>query len=369
MKTAAFDAVLDFPVPGEAREVRADILFPGGSVAARLADYGAPGRKRTPFVRVQADRPVDIKWADAFEVRTPSGASLGRGRCLYPQPAAPPEMKLSARKALLARLELGEKDMVLALTEHGGLAGLTGEDMDRFARLPQARLETLARALEEEGRLRILGFAPLRLVSQTALDVLRGRIVSFLGQHHKKHPGQKGAPLETLEKRFEAPKTVLTLALRLLAKEGRAVEEAGTVRLPDFRAPLPPADEAVLAELEGMVLSGEMGTVTLDDVQAKLGLPPSRLQALIGILAERRKIVEGFDGFILHQHWLDEIVAKVRGSGKKELTVADFKAMTGLSRKYSIPLLELLDSLGVTRRKGSVRDILLAAPARNKAPR
>jgi hypothetical protein len=38
--------------------------------------------------------------------------------------------------------------------------------------------------------------------------------------------------------------------------------------------------------------------------------------------------------------------------------VADFKAMTGLSRKYSIPLLELLDSLGVTRRKGSVRDIL-----------
>ncbi|NTU51038.1 MAG: hypothetical protein HGA94_01180, partial [Candidatus Aminicenantes bacterium] len=55
---------------------------------------------------------------------------------------------------------------------------------------------------------------------------------------------------------------------------------------------------------------------------------------------------------------LDELVLKIRGSKKRELTVADFKAMTGLSRKYSIPLLELLDSMGVTRRKGSVRDIL-----------
>ncbi|MBS1226486.1 MAG: Elongation factor SelB, winged helix, partial [Candidatus Aminicenantes bacterium] len=59
-----------------------------------------------------------------------------------------------------------------------------------------------------------------------------------------------------------------------------------------------------------------------------------------------------------HSKWLDEIVRKIRGSGRRELTVADFKAMTGLSRKYSIPLLELLDSMGVTRRKGSVRDIL-----------
>jgi len=32
--------------------------------------------------------------------------------------------------------------------------------------------------------------------------------------------------------------------------------------------------------------------------------------------------------------------------------------MTGLSRKYAIPLLELLDQMGVTRRKGSLREIL-----------
>jgi hypothetical protein len=38
--------------------------------------------------------------------------------------------------------------------------------------------------------------------------------------------------------------------------------------------------------------------------------------------------------------------------------VADFKEMTGLTRKYVIPLLELLDQRGVTRRIGAKREIL-----------
>jgi len=359
VKAPAFDAALDFPLGGAAGELRAVIAFVGGAaVGARLVDYAVAGRKKAPFVRVLADRLVDVKWADPFEVCTASGAVLGRGRCLYPGALVPEELKPSRRKALLARLALGEKEMILALTELGGLKGLDGEELDRFCRLSRSRVELLARTLEEEGQVRILGFSPLRLVSQAGLDFLRGRIVAFLARYHKTHAAQRGAPLEKLEKRFDAPRTVLVLALRLLAKEGRVVEESGLVRLPDFRIPLSAADEATLAALEAMVLSGELGSVTLDDVRARLSLTPGKLQTLLAVLAERKKIVEGIDGFILHSRWLDEIIAKVRGSGKRELTVAEFKAMTGLSRKYSIPLLELLDSLGVTRRKGSIRDIL-----------
>jgi selenocysteine-specific elongation factor len=358
MKAPAFDAVLDFPLGHDRRDLGGEAGFLGGRVAARFTDYAAPGRKTAPFVRVVTAGPVDVKWGDPFEVRTAGGGTLGRGRVLYPGAPSPDELRLSKRKALLTRLALGEKDMVLAMTELGGLKGLKGEDLASFCRLPRSRVEALARALEEEGRVRILLFSPLRLVSQDGLDFLGGRIVSFLTSYHRTHPGQRGAPFEKVEKRFDAPRTVLVLALRLLAKEGRAVEEAGIVRLPDFRIPLTVADEETMAALERMVLSGELGSVTLDDLRVRLKLTSGRLQTLLAVLAERKKIVDGVGGFILHASWLDEIVTKVRGSGKRELTVADFKAMTGLSRKYSIPLLELLDSMGVTRRKGSVRDIL-----------
>jgi len=358
MKAPAFDAILDFPLGKLGQDAPAEVVFLDGAVAARFTEYPVPGRKGVPFVRALAVGPVDVKWGDPFEVRTATGGILGRGTCLYPGAPPPDELKLSKRKALLARLSLGEKDMILALAEEGGLRGLKGEDIAVFCRLSGSRVEALAHLLEEEGKARILAFSPLFLVSQGTLDFLRGRIVSFLTQYHKKNPSQRGAPLEKLEKRFDAPRTVLVLALRLLAKEGRIIEEAGIVRLPDFRIPLTAADEETLAALERMVLSGELGSVTMDDIRAQFKLTQGKLQTLIAVLAERKKIVEGRDGFILHSSWLDEIVRKIRGSGKRELTIADFKVMTGLSRKYSIPLLELLDSMGVTRRKGSVRDIL-----------
>jgi selenocysteine-specific elongation factor len=358
MRSPAFDAVLDFPLGAAAADFRGEAVFLGASAPVRILDNEVAGRKKTPFVRVLADRPLDLRWADPFEIRTSSGETLGRGKCLFPAPPSTQDLRPSRRKALLERLSLGEKEMILALTEFGGLKGLAGEDLEPFCRLPRSRIDLLAKALEEEGQVRILGFNPLWLISQASLDMLRGRIVSFLAQYHKAHPAQRGAPLDKLEKKFEAPRTVLILALRLLAREGRALEEEGLYRLPDFRLPLSAADEATLASLEGMVLSGELGTVTFEDLRATFKLTPAKLQALLEVLAERKKIVEGIDGFILHARWLDDIIRKVRASGKRELTVADFKAMTGLSRKYSIPLLELLDSMGVTRRKGSVRDIL-----------
>lgn len=358
MKTPAFDAVLDFPLGKLGQDVPAEVVFLDVVVAARFTEYPVPGRKGVPFVRALAVGPIDIKWGDPFEVRTAAGGILGRGTCLYPGSPSPDELKLSKRKALLTRLSLGERDMILALAEEGGLKGLKGEDISVFCRLPRSRVEALAHLLEEEGKARILEFSPLFLVSQGTLDFLRGRVVSFLTRYHKKNPSQRGAPLEKLEKRFDAPRAVLVLALRLLAKEGRIIEEAGIVRLPDFRIPLTAADEETVAALERMVLSGELGSVTMDDIRAQFKLTQGKLHMLLAVLAERKKIIEGMDGFILHSRWLDEIVRKIRGSGKRELTVADFKVMTGLSRKYSIPLLELLDSMGVTRRKGSVRDIL-----------
>jgi selenocysteine-specific elongation factor len=45
-------------------------------------------------------------------------------------------------------------------------------------------------------------------------------------------------------------------------------------------------------------------------------------------------------------------------SGKARIDVAQFKELTGVSRKYAIPLLEHLDRERVTRREANERVIL-----------
>ena len=107
-----------------------------------------------------------------------------------------------------------------------------------------------------------------------------------------------------------------------------------------------------------MILKGEFHRIPQEQLKIRFHLSDLRLERLLALLAERQKIVQGSDGFLLHSKWLEELIVKIKGMGKDELSIADFKELTGLSRKYAIPLLELLDQMGVTLRQGNVRKIL-----------
>jgi len=357
MKTTSFDAALDFPAKelGPARPV--SLIVEGRLVRASAAVHKIT-RKEGCLALVTVDQPVDVRWGGGFEVLSGDGRALGRGLVLHPTGFAGEDVKPARRKVLLERLCQGEREMVLLLAETKGISGLAGGDVAGFSGLERARVEALARGLEAEGLVRILSFSPLFLVLQDSLDFLRRRVAAFLLQYLKRHPGQRGVPMKSLEKKFAVAPNILQLALRALVKEGRVSLDGETAVLVDFHAPLSAEDEKILAGLEAMFLKGEFGWVSLDDIRKKFRLTPARLQRLLGVLMEMKKIVEGPDGFLLHSKWLEDVVGKVRASGKRELTVADFKAMTGLTRKYAIPLLELLDEMGVTRRKGAIRDIL-----------
>ena len=66
------------------------------------------------------------------------------------------------------------------------------------------------------------------------------------------------------------------------------------------------------------------------------------------------------DGLLVHSEHLEALKQEVRRRfppGSK-LDVAAFKELTGLSRKYVIPLLEYLDRERLTRRSGNDRVVL-----------
>jgi selenocysteine-specific elongation factor len=64
---------------------------------------------------------------------------------------------------------------------------------------------------------------------------------------------------------------------------------------------------------------------------------------------------------VFHRQALDELRARLRQykiEHGAQLDVGLFKDLTGVSRKYAIPLLEYLDRQRVTRRVGDMREIL-----------
>jgi selenocysteine-specific elongation factor len=343
MKTSCFDAVVNFSPVDREKPLDVSLLIQGEKISASF------------FSR----QPLLLKWKDKFEVHGSGKTPLmGEGRVLNPFSEKISQGKIKKRIAFLERLQGDEIEMLFALVQEKGLQGLKEGEITAFSSLTRRVLQRVAQELEAEGKIRILSFAPLFLFSQDSLDFLCQTILRFLTQFHKRNPEQKGVSLERIKKRFELHPRILSLGLKHLSRAGQIKESEDKLALSEFMMTLTPEEEGILKELEDLCLKGEFRSLSFEDLRKRFRLSSKKLDKLLSFLIERKKIVQGKDGLILHSKWLDEIILRIEKSGKRELAVADFKELTGLTRKYAIPLLELLDQMGVTRRKGRIREIL-----------
>jgi len=360
MKTRYFDALVDFAPVDKSRTHNAFLQVKTRETSASLQFYGKVEKGDKFFVRVCPGRTLSLKWKDKFEIREKrKGKLLGRGVVLNPESAEVRGKKVAKRMNFLELLRGDKKEMLAALAQEKGIRGLGERGILHFCHFTKNSLRHTCQELEQEGKIRILSFAPLFLVHQPSLAFVSEKIVSYLEQYHEKHPEEIGASQEKLRKRYDLHPRILSLSLKNLEKKGLVEERGDCSALSKFQMAPTPVEENILQELEEMCLRGEFRSVSMKDLQHRFNLSSKKLNKLVSLLIEREKIVQGKDGFFLHSRWLNEIISKLRKYGQKELTVTDFKRISGLSRKYAIPILELLDQMGVTRRIGpSRREIL-----------
>jgi selenocysteine-specific elongation factor len=76
------------------------------------------------------------------------------------------------------------------------------------------------------------------------------------------------------------------------------------------------------------------------------------------LLRERTLVKMGAEAVYIHQNALAQLRATMSKLRGQPLDVTGFKQLTGLSRKYAIPLLEYLDRERVTHKDGDRRWVL-----------
>jgi len=361
LRTPFFDAVLEAAPPPKAPSLDVILHLKGEKIQATVYPYERVDDQddQPLYVRVHLSQPALLKWGDRFIVRRKKAPEFkADGRVLNPDIAKAKPGELKKRLELLERLSGSEKEMLLAKTQNQGIHGLGEKDMASFCSLAREALVRLSRELEAEGVLKILSFSPLHLLTQSSFDFLCDQILTYLAHFHSKNPGEIGAPIDSIAERFRLHSRILSLALKQLTRTGKVREYGNHIARSDFQVQLSPEEEELLKDLEEMSLKGELHSVSFEELKRRFRLSSRNLDRMLDFLVERKKIVKGKDGYIIHSSWLDELIQKVKNSGKRELSVSEFKMMTGLSRKYAIPLLELLDQMGVTRRRGPGREIL-----------
>jgi selenocysteine-specific elongation factor len=325
----------------------------------RLLDRDQLQPGETALAQLHCARPMSLPSREHFILRqTDPARTVAGGRILDPE-----SRRLRRRDAGLLRdlAALNAVEGPETLSEALRQAGLRGITMARLARLAAMEPGVALAALPEAGGMAIAGGG--MALSQTAWDA--GLLL--LSERLRKLLAGPAKPLSARQIAQHMPEmgdAVLAAALAQAVFAGRLRRQGGLFALADLgREEAARSRDRLLAAR--LLDAARSGGLTPPDLLTETD-PQSRhiLAALVRAGALIRTHDPGQKRDILfHPDAVREVQRQLSLSLPEEgMLVRDIGTLLGISRKFSIPLLEHLDSLQFTRRMGDRR--VLGAKAR-----
>jgi selenocysteine-specific elongation factor len=199
------------------------------------------------------------------------------------------------------------------------------------------------------------------LIFNPALDLVRKDLISALEAFHKHHALVAGMSKEELRGRFSEVAPTVFASLFDEALQAKKIELAGElVRLPGRGVVMKDEEAESKRIIEAAFANAGLKVPALKDVLAGLKVDKPRAQKIVTLMLRDKVLVKISDDLVFHRDALADLRKRLAAEKAKsaKLDVARFKDLTGVSRKYAIPLLEYLDREHVTRRVGDERVIL-----------
>ena len=289
---SCFEAELYF----DPKELPVDIQLnsPEGKSSASIEVFPAQGPKGPFYIQVRCALKLEVRWKSSFEVSLRGKGKQGEGQVLFPSCPRHNNKQKKQRADFLGRLR-EEEGLIDAFAQEGGFVGVSGGDIQKFSRLETDNLMKACQAMEADGRIKIINFSPLHLVSSGHLEFLCEKILSQLGKYHLKHPLDLGVTAAELGLKFKIHHRVMSLALGLLDRQNKIRIWDDRISLQSFSVQLSPEEEEILSALEEITIQEEFHSVDMAELRRKFRLPESRLNRMLDLLVERKKIVQGPD--------------------------------------------------------------------------
>jgi selenocysteine-specific elongation factor len=198
------------------------------------------------------------------------------------------------------------------------------------------------------------------LISKNAFDSAEAAAFVELDAFHKVNPLVSGISKGEIREKLDLRPEVFSAVLEELARR-KKIEFAGeTVRLAGRSVVMQDKEAQSKQIIENAFASAGLRVPALKEVLASLPVDKVTAQKIVTLLLRDRVLVKLSDDLVFHRDALTDLRKKIAEAKLKspKLDVAKFKDLTGITRKYAIPLLEYLDRERVTRRVGDERIIL-----------
>jgi selenocysteine-specific elongation factor len=321
-------------------------LAPGGSGQAQL----------------RLAHPVLVLPGDRFILRQFSPlVTIGGGTVID---ALAPRFRPRSRAdtvAFLAAIEHGTPEEILAAFLLAEKSQLTLRQIIARTGWTERDARKTIEALEASGKVRILEKEPLRVAAANLVLECARAAREEIERFHSANPLVPGISKEELRGRIGASREIFQAALDRLIGSNIVRVSQDVVMLAGRQISLLPEEAQAKHQIEREFERTGLAVPRWEEVLTKLSLEPARARKLLQILLREKVLIKVTEDLVFHgtaMAHLRAILTQYRKEKGERLSVPVFKELTGITRKYAIPLLEYLDRERVTRRVGDERVIL-----------
>jgi selenocysteine-specific elongation factor len=289
--------------------------------------------------------------------------TLAGGRVLTPM-ARKVKRFDEASATLLAELAEASGPALAALQL--GRAGSDGLGFSRLMTLTDLESKALDKAL---GALGDKGEAALvdreggegrHYVAGTVIGALAEALLGAVAEYHKREPLKVGLSRSELASTFGkalSPKLFHYLVERQL-RSGKLATDQDVLRLPDHKVSLASDQAELRRALLSAYQAGGLAPPNIKEILEPLGLGLKEALPVYKVLLTEGLLVKAQENMYYCASAIAGLIDKVRAyytAGATDMGPAEFRELTGLSRKNLIALLEYLDKEKITVRVGDKR--------------
>ena len=302
------------------------------------------------LLRIKLRSPILLTAGDPFVLRQVSPpATIGGGRVLDAKPL-PGLRKLQAMDWLETLRGAPAEEQILLRVARRRVEGLSLQSLAAETGLAREAAERLLQRLVVSQRL--LQIPGEILLDSQALDAACEAIRSVLKQHAS---GVKRSELKT---RTSLRPEILDFSLQRLARAEK-LRLDGELVYPVLAGKPPSAPDPNLSAIAAIYRQAGLSAPLISEVAATLKLKQSELRGLVTLLLREKILVQmGSEDLFMHHEALARLRSEISELHGQTVDIARFKQLTGLSRKYAIPLLEYLDRQRITRKMGDQRLVI-----------
>ena len=186
------------------------------------------------------------------------------------------------------------------------------------------------------------------------------QLLFLLNRHYKKNPYKQFLNDETILVSLNWSQEWLLHIKNQMVYENLILFGKGGISKIDYQLDISKKDFRDVEKIEKMILEAGVNQLKLFSISKLLKINQDRLQELMHILIQKKIIKRINNDYPIHVKIFDDLIlSKLRlyFTQNNTLSVAEFKSLTGLSRKLAIPLLEFLDLNNYTKRINDQRVI------------